>query len=87
MTAAGVGAPVQAETRWDFSGFGSVGGIKTFSDDSTTKASYPSDDAFDPDWDSIFGLQAKVMHSSGLGLTAQGWRADIALREMIPTNR
>lgn len=62
----------QAATKWDFSGFGSVGGQQWFGDRYAADYGEPPSGKFDPDWDSILGLQASVMHSNGLGLTAQG---------------
>jgi hypothetical protein len=59
-------------TRWDFSGFGSVGGQRWYGDRYTTEYNEPPSDEFDADWDSILGAQLSVANSNGLGFTAQG---------------
>lgn len=55
-------ATAQAETKWDFSGFGSAGGQQWFGDRYAADYGEPPSGKFDLDWDSVLGLQASVMN-------------------------
>ncbi len=73
LAMAGGGACVcaHADTRLDFSGFGTLGVVKSNSDELESNYGYAEPDRLDWDWRNVLGIQADLTSTSGFGLTAQ----------------